>query len=151
MAIPPKLEGSAELLALAPLFPYRVYANDAAAISAVLATVLAGGEPPRVDVSRVNSEWLNRPPYVAGRLLIRGSTRSEAGGVPSGFVTWYVCLRRNRVVPVSEWAYSVGEGMPVLYDAPADMFSCVTNPPYASGSSGDGWAAAYDAALAALG
>lgn len=151
MAIPPKLEGSGALLALAPLFPYRVDANDAAAMTTVLALLIANAATPRVDVSRVHSEWLDRPPYPDGRLLIRGSTRSGPGGTPpSGFVTWYCCARYGRAIPVREWAYSVGEGAPVLYDASYDQFSCVVNPPYALNSGGDGWRAAYDAALAAL-
>jgi hypothetical protein len=151
MAIPPKLEGSGGLLALAPLFPYRVYPNDAAAISAVLATLIAGGEPPRIDVGRGHSEWLDRPPYPNGRLLIRGSTRSGAGGTPpSAFVVWYCCARYGRAIPVAEWAYSVGEGTPVLYNASYDQFSCLGNPPYNLNSMGDGWRQAYDDAYAAL-
>ena len=73
MAIPPKLEGSAALLALAPLFPYRVYPNDELAIYAVLEMLIANEEPPRVDVTRVNSDWLDRPPYPNGRLFIRAA------------------------------------------------------------------------------
>jgi hypothetical protein len=128
------------------MFPYQVYANDAAAIHDVLAELIAGNAPSRVDVSRVHSAWLDRPPYPSGRLFVRGSVRSGLG-VPSGFVIWYCCARYGRPVPVREWGASVGLGTPVLWDAPADQFSCLANPPWNPNGTEDGWKATYDAAL----
>lgn len=132
------------------LFPYLVRPDDALAITAVLEMLLANEEPPRVDVTRVRSDWLNRPPYPNGRLLVRGGTRSGPGGEPSGFVVWYCCARYGRPVPVREWAMSVGEGTPILRDAPYDELSCLGNPPWRPNDSQDGWRETYDTALAAL-
>lgn len=136
------------------VFPaYNPY--DADAIHTVLASLVASTTPPRVDVTRGHSKWLDRLPYTAGRLCIRGKCRAGVGDI-TGFHVWYCCARYGRAVPVREWSESVGVGSPVLYDAPFREFSCSagaaggTNPPYGLNSAGDGWRAAYDAALAAL-
>lgn len=130
--------------------------NDTAAISAVLASLVANEEPPRVDVSCVQDSdgreeaWLNRPPYPNGRLLIRGKCRAGIGEV-TGFHVAYCCARFGRQVPVAIWALTVGEGTPELRDAPFDEFSCINpNPPHSINSDGDGWREIFDTALAAL-
>lgn len=129
--------------------------NDAAAISGLLATLLAGGVPPRVDVSRCHSKWLEREPYPGGRLFIRGKCRAGVGET-TGYHVWYCCARYGRTVPVREYEEVWGVGPTQLYEAPFREFSCSSgaaggaNPPYDLGSAGDGWRAAYDTALAAL-
>lgn len=121
--------------------------NDAPAISAVLALLLAGEEPPRVDVTRVHSKWLDRDPYTGGRLWIRGACRAGPGQI-TGHHVWYTCARYGRAIPVREENITTGEV--TFYDAPFDEFSCVANPPHDLNSLGDGWREAYDAALATL-
>lgn len=136
------------------LFPHY-NPNDLPAISSVLALLLASAEPPRVDVSRGRSKWLDRPPYPGGRLFIRGRCSARAGDI-TGYHVWYCCARFGRTVPVREWDISVGSGTPSLYDAPFTEFTCSsgpaggTNPPHDLNSAGDGWRDAYDTALAAL-
>lgn len=121
--------------------PFPAYnPNDAPAIYAALAALIANVDPPRVDVSRI---W-------DGRLWVRGSCQSHAGEI-IGYHVWYCCRRLGRAVPVNEWSSlgAVGVGSPLQYDAPWETFSCVPNEPYPFGQI-DGWRAAYDAAYAAL-
>jgi len=135
--------------------------NDAPAITAVLATLLAGGVPPRVDVSRVHDTdgseepWLDREPYPGGRLLIRGKCRAGVGET-TGHISWYCCARFGRAVPVREYLEAWGVGPTQDYDASFREFSCSSgtaggaNSPYDLNTPGDGWRQAYDDAYAAL-
>lgn len=143
---------------MALLFP-AFNPHDAAAITSVLASLLANEEPPRIDVSRGHDSaatkhkkpFLDRPPY-DGRLCIQGRCWTR-DGTPTGYHVAYVCSRFGRVtVPVNEWPDGWLVGSPLQYDAPIDevLFAPLPPSPYDVGSDGDGWREAYDTALAAL-
>lgn len=113
--------------------PYPGYnPNDAPAISAVLEALVAGEDPPRVNVARVGE-----------RLLPSGTPGARVGEI-TGYHVWYCCARYGRAIPVHVTA--TGE----LFEAPFDAFSCLANPPWNPNNSSDGWRETYNAALAAL-
>jgi hypothetical protein len=110
---------------------YPIYnPNDAPAIHTVLATLILGGDPPRVDVTRVHDPgngkrpWLDRPPY-DGRLFVRGKCRAGVGDT-TGFHVWYCCARYGRTIPVREWAMSVDDAR-AAGDASGSEHACTAH------------------------
>lgn len=120
---------------------YPAYnANDAPALYAVLAALLANTEPPpRADVVRIPD----------GRLFQRGKCHTDLGE-HTGYHVWYCCVRLGRTVPVHDRSATGGVGS-ADYDAPWDQFSCIPgDPQYRPGGASDRWRDLYDDAYAAL-
>lgn len=92
--------------------PYPAIYDDVP-IRSVLATLIAGGEPPRVKALRVHSDFLDRPPYPQGRLFLpNAKSARRPGHPPTDAHIWYCCARYGRAVPVAEYADSVNVGTP---------------------------------------
>lgn len=112
-------------------------------IFGIVADLVAGRVPPRIDVTRVSGS----------RLFLLGSPGGgrNPDGSPMivGYHVWYCCVRFGRpTVPVRELA-PVTRAVVQDFEAPVGAFTCRANPPGHPGGSDDNHGETYDEALAA--